>query len=893
MDIAKTPTSPEGNPHLADAAPTPKEPPVIRREDYKPYPWLIPQTELHFELGLDRTRIASKLTIERNPAAEPTRELRLNGDGLTALSVKLDHAACNDWRMDGPDLVLTLPDAADTKGSHTIEIETEIDPSANTQLMGLYASGGMLCTQCEAEGFRRITFFPDRPDVLSTYTVRMAGERAAFPILLCNGNRVAEGEGEGGTHWAQWHDPWPKPAYLIALVAGDLVANSKPFTTVSGRQVECNIWVRREDLARTDHALESLHRAMQWDEEVFGLEYDLDLYNIVAVSDFNMGAMENKGLNVFNTKYVLADPDTATDADFDAIEGVIAHEYFHNWSGNRVTCRDWFQLSLKEGFTVLRDQLFSQDMRGEAIKRIEDVRILRAAQFPEDAGPLAHPIRPDSYREISNFYTATVYNKGAEVIRMMRSLAGAERFRAGCDRYFEQHDGEAATCEDFVRAIEAGAGLDLTQFRLWYSQAGTPRIAVAQALEADALALTVSQSVPPTPGQQDKQAMPIPLRIAVHCRETGTMGEEQLIVLTKPQDTFRLPLAGPAPVVSINRGFTAPVVIERALAEEDLVFLAARDDEPFARAEAMQELTVRHLVASAGGDAAQAGEAAIIAAYRAILTDDALEDAMRGELMMLPSETYLFEAMAGSGATGERKADPGAIHTAREALKAAIGRECAGELDALYERAESTPYADPNGRGARKVKTQALVLVAASDSAKAAELAARQFDGADNMTDRQGALMVLAGLQSAHRDRALGAFYERYKGNDLVIDKWFTLQALSLHPDVIAQVEALAQHPDFTMRNPNRVRSLHMAFAANPQGFHAADGAGYRMVADVILALDPINPQTSARFVPSLGRWRRIEPGRAALMRAELERIAAAGNLSRDTFEQVTRSLAG
>ncbi|ASJ89591.1 aminopeptidase N [Porphyrobacter sp. CACIAM 03H1] len=886
MDIATTPTTPEGNPELADAAPTPHEPPVIRREDYRPFAWVVPTTKLDFRLGLEATRVTATLAVERNPAADPSPELRLNGDSLTAESVTVDGAPA-DWRMDGPDLVITLPGAA-----HTVEVVTTIDPSANTQLMGLYASNGMLCTQCESEGFRRITFFPDRPDVLSTYAVRMEGDKALFPILLCNGNRVAEGENTDGTHWAEWHDPWPKPSYLFALVAGDLVANSKPFTTRSGRIVECNVWVRAEDLARTDHALESLHRSMKWDEDVFGREYDLDLYNIVAVSDFNMGAMENKGLNVFNTKYVLADPDTATDADFDAVEGVIAHEYFHNWSGNRVTCRDWFQLSLKEGFTVLRDQLFSQDMRGEAVKRIEDVRILRAAQFPEDAGPLAHPIRPDSYREISNFYTATVYNKGAEVIRMMRSMVGEARFRAGCDLYFDRHDGEAATCEDFVKAIEDGAGIDLTQFRRWYAQAGTPRVAVTQAVEGDSLKLTLRQTVPVTPGQPDKLPMPIPLKVAVHSRQ-GATGAEQVLVLAQEEQSFTLPLAGPDPVVSINRGFTAPVVIERDLAREDLVFLAAHDDDPFARSEALQELAVGHLVATASGtlsaDEQAAAEAAIIGAFRSSLADNALEDAMRGELMVLPSETYLFEAMA----TGERLADPGAIHAAREGLKAAIGTALAGELAALHARASAVAHDDPAGRGARKVKTIALGLIAAADPAKAGQLAAAQYDAADNMTDRQGALMVLCGLDTPAREERLAAFYERYKGNALVVDKWFTLQALSLHPDVIAHVRKLAEHPDFTLKNPNRVRSLHMAFAGNPKAFHKADGEGYRMVADVILALDPINPQTAARFVPSLGRWRRLEPGRAALMKAELERILAAGNLSRDTFEQVSRSLEG
>jgi len=885
MDIATTPTNPEGNPELADAAPTPHQPPVILREDYRPFGWLVPVVALDFDLGLARTRVNAKLTVQRNARADHADAIRLNGDDLVPVSVSVDGELA-DWRMDGGDLIVPL-----RGDSHQVEIVTEIDPSANTQLMGLYASSGMLCTQCEAEGFRRITFFPDRPDVLSVYSVRMEGDKAAFPILLCNGNRTASGDAADGTHWAEWHDPWPKPSYLFALVAGDLVANSKPFTTQSGRQVECNVWVRAEDIDRTDHAVESLHRSMKWDEEVFGREYDLDLYNIVAVSDFNMGAMENKGLNVFNTKYVLADPDTATDADFDAVEGVIAHEYFHNWSGNRVTCRDWFQLSLKEGFTVLRDQLFSQDMRGEAVKRIEDVRILRAAQFPEDGGPLAHPIRPDSYREISNFYTATIYNKGAEVIRMMCSMVGVERFRAGTDLYFDRHDGEAATCEDFVTAIEDGARIDLGRFRLWYSQAGTPRVTASQKVEGDSLALTLKQAVPATPGQPEKLPMPIPLRIAVHSRGISALGAEQLVVLAKAEQTFILPLAGPDPVVSINRGFTAPVVIERALKRDDLVFLAAHDDDPFARSEALQELAVSHLVGTASGTLSAgeqaAGEAAIIGAFASSLADTALDDAMRGELMVLPSETYLFEGMA----SGERKADPGAIHAAREGLKAAIGTALAIELQALHARASGIALNDPSARGARKVKTQALVFLAAADPALAARLAAQQYDAADNMTDRQGALMVLCGLDCPERETRLAAFYDRYKDNALVVDKWFTLQALSLHPQVIAHVHALAQHPDFTLKNPNRVRSLHMALAGNPKGFHAASGEGYRMVADVILALDPINPQTAAKFVPALGRWRRIEPVRAALMKGQLERIMAAGNLSRDTFEQVSRSL--
>lgn len=883
MDIASDPVA-------ASNTPTPAEPPVIRRGDYTPFAWLVPETSLHFDLGVEETTVTATLKVERNPKAALSPELRLNGDGLTPLGVAVDGEASDVWEMDGPDLVITLTGAA-----HTVTVKTQIAPDQNTALMGLYASNGMLCTQCEAEGFRRIAFFPDRPDVLSTYSVRMEAPKDQFPILLCNGNNTENGDLGEGKHFAEWHDPWPKPSYLFALVAGDLVAHSGPFTTRSGREVACNIWVRKDDLSRTDHALQSLHRSMKWDEETFGREYDLDLYNIVAVSDFNMGAMENKGLNVFNTKYVLADPDTATDADFDAVEGVIAHEYFHNWSGNRVTCQDWFQLSLKEGFTVLRDQLFSQDMRGEAVKRIEDVRILRAAQFPEDAGPLAHPIRPDSFREISNFYTATVYNKGAEVIRMMRTLAdfgaGAGTFRKGTDLYFDRHDGEAATCEDFITAIEDGSGLDLEQFRLWYSQAGTPRIAVDQAVDGDTLVLNLRQTVPPTPGQPDKSPMPIPLRVAVHSRASGAVGEERLIVLTDKEGAFKLPVVGADPVVSINRGFTAPVVIERNLSREDLAFLAAHDDDPFARYEAIQELSVSHLVAAASGEldevARAAGKTAISDAMRAILMDEALDDNMRGELLSLPSETYLFEAMA----TGERKADPGAIHAEREQLKAAIAVTLKRELESVYVRCDAVPFADPAGVGARKVATTVLALMAAGDPELAAPMAARQFDKADNMTDRQGALMVLCGLESPLREDRLKAFYERYEDNALVVDKWFTLQALSLHSKVIEHVRELANHRDFTMSNPNRVRSLYMAFAGNPQGFHAEDESGYRMIADVVLKLDPINPQTAARFVSPLGRWRRIEPGRAALMRAELERIAEAQGLSRDTFEQVTRSL--
>ncbi|HZG33571.1 MAG TPA: aminopeptidase N, partial [Sphingopyxis sp.] len=547
--------------------------------------WQVPDIALDFALGIERTAVTAALSVVRavpNPAA-----LVLRGDGIAVQEVRVDGAVWNDWRMDGPDLIVDLGE----RDAATVEVDTLIDPGANTQLMGLYASNSMLCTQCEAEGFRRITFHPDRPDVLSRYRVRMSGDKALFPILLSNGNCVAKGDGEGGSHWALWEDPWPKPSYLFALVAGDLVVNRDRFTTMSGREVELGIWVRAGDEDRTGHAMQALKDSMAWDERVYGREYDLDLFNIVAVSDFNMGAMENKGLNVFNTRYILADADTATDLDYDGVQGVVAHEYFHNWSGNRVTCRDWFQLSLKEGFTVFRDQSFSADMGSAPVKRIEDVRLLRAAQFPEDAGPLAHPIRPDSYQEISNFYTATVYNKGAEIIRMMATLLGPDRFRKGTDLYFDRHDGEAATCEDFVRAMEEGGDIDLSQFRRWYEQAGTPRLALSLAEEGDDWFLDVAQTVPPTPGQPEKAPMMMPLRLAAFAMDgSGAAMADMLVTLTGASQRVALGRFAARPALSVNRGFSAPVIVDYVRAPGELAWLAAHDDDPFARYEALQQL---------------------------------------------------------------------------------------------------------------------------------------------------------------------------------------------------------------------------------------------------------------------------------------------------------------
>ena len=876
MDNARTPEA------AAENAAT-KMPTAIRREDYRVPDWLVPEIALSFALGLDETQVSARLSVRRNPEGSSAQTIRLNGDGIAARSVKVDGETVNDWRMDGSDLLIDVSGDA-----HVIEVETLVQPAANSQLMGLYASNRMLCTQCEAEGFRRISFFPDRPDVLSTYRVRMEGLKDEFPVLLSNGNCVAQGEGAGGNHWAEWHDPWPKPSYLFALVAGKLIANHSAFTTMGGRVVDLNIWVRPGDEARTQHAMDSLKAAMKWDEETFGREYDLDLYNIVAVSDFNMGAMENKGLNVFNTRYVLADPETATDADYDAVEGVIAHEYFHNWSGNRITCRDWFQLSLKEGFTVLRDQLFSEDMGSAAVRRIEDVRVLRLAQFPEDSGPLAHPIRPDSYQEISNFYTPTVYNKGAEVIRMMRTLAGPERFRAGTDLYFERHDGEAATCEDFVCAIEDGAELDLEQLRLWYAQAGTPKVKAKLIHENGFATVRLEQEIPPTPGQGDKQPIPIPLKLALFDRETGKHHGEEMVVLEEASQDFQFKGYLRQPVLSINRGFTAPVAIEAERLSEDLVFLAARDDDAFARYEAMQRLVVEHLIAAVKGELGErerdVERDAVSQAVEAILFDTALDDLMRGELLILPAESYLAEQLP--------IADPAIIHAEREGLKAWLGEELQDDFAELHENASDVAYSrDAAACGARKVKTQALVYLAAGAPHETAARAFAQYQAADNMTDRQGALMVLAGLDCGEREEALADFYMRHEDDPLVVDKWFSLQADSMHPKVLDHVVELASHSAFTLSNPNRVRALYMAFAMNPCAFHDASGKGYRTISDLICTLDPINPQTAARFVPPLGRWRRIEPVRSEMMRGELGRIADLPQLSRDTREQVSKSL--
>ncbi|MFD1106059.1 aminopeptidase N [Sphingobium olei] len=854
-------------------------PSVIRRSDYRSPDWLVPHIDLEFDLDPALTRVRAQLSVTRNGGHD--HPLRLDGDGIVPLEVMVDGrpVSPDSWHLEAGALILTLPGDA-----HLVETLVELVPESNSKLMGLYASGGLLCTQCEAEGFRRITFFPDRPDVLSRYSVRMTADKARFPILLANGDPIDRGDLDDGRHWAVWHDPFPKPCYLFALVAGDLACNADQFVTASGRTVQLGIWVKESDLPRTGHAMTALKNSMAWDERVYGREYDLDVFNIVAVADFNFGAMENKGLNIFNSRYILADPETATDIDYDGVEGVVAHEYFHNWSGNRVTCRDWFQLSLKEGFTVFRDQNFSADMGSHAVKRIEDVRVLRAAQFPEDSGPLAHPVRPESYMEISNFYTATIYNKGAELIRMIALIAGPERFRAGADLYFDRHDGEAATCEDFVQAMEDGAGLDLGQFRLWYEQAGTPRVQASLIHDpvTESVELVLEQSLPPTPGQPVKQPMAIPLRVALFNPVTATHHGDELLILTDARESFAFSGFATPPILSINRGFSAPVIIQTDRSQADLAFLSAHDDDPFARYEAMQQLMVNVLIARTSGRPAD--EQAVVDAIRYTLTDTALDPAFVAEVIRLPSEAYLGDQMT--------RVEPDAIHTAREALQTRIGVDLEHMWRDIHAGTKANIFStSPAAKGARKLRNAALHYLAASGASDGPAIAFAQFSEADNMTERQAALGTLANGHSAERDAALDIFYNRYCDDALTLDKWFQTQAFSLHPDTADHVAALALHKDFTLANPNRVRALFGAFSANQWAFHHRSGKGYRMVADCIIALDKLNPQTAARLVPPLGRWKRFDEGRASLMRAELQRILAEPGLSKDVTEQASKSL--
>ena len=887
----------------SDIAPATSAPPKpVRLADYQPPAFLIDTVDLTFELGEAETRVKSRLAVRRNPAAaDPAAPLELDGDALELVSVALDgeRLGSNRYRLtsEGGLVAEDVPDA------FALEIETRIDPQDNTALSGLYVSGGNFCTQCEPEGFRRIAYFVDRPDVMARYTVTIVADKGRCPVLLSNGNPAGSGEAEKGRHWAKWVDPHPKPSYLFALVAGDLVAVRDRFTTRSGREVALAIWVRRGDEDKCGHAMASLKKAMEWDEEVFGLEYDLDVFNIVAVSDFNMGAMENKGLNIFNTRYVLAKPETATDTDYQNIESVIAHEYFHNWTGNRVTCRDWFQLSLKEGLTVFRDQEFSADQGSRAVKRIGEVRTLRAIQFPEDDGPLAHPVRPESYIRIDNFYTPTVYNKGAELVRMIHTLVGKDGFRRGMDLYISRHDNHAATIEDFVAAMQEAGGVDLGRFKLWYAQAGTPEITVEDHWDAASRSyeLNVEQKVPPTPGQPQKSPMLTPLAIGLLDADGGELptrlaGESEaragtrVLALSEERQIFRFVDLPAAPVPSLLRGFSAPVKL-KGVPLDRLKFLAVHDPEPFARWEAGQEVATRALldrVEASRGDGAPAPlDPDLVAATRWTLAEAARDPALAAEALALPSEAFLADQMA--------VVDVEAVHRARETARGEIGRALAAEFAAAYQGlADPGAYRIDGGSiGRRALRNASLAYVAAADPEKGAALAKAQFDAAANMTDVLAALAVLADLDRPERPAALARFFAAWAHDPLVVDKWFSLQARSSLPDTPARVQALTEHPAFERKNPNRVRALVGAFAqGNQVRFHDASGAGYVFLAGEVVAVDATNPTTAARLVQPLCAWRRHDPARQALMQRELERILATPNLSKNTYEMASKSLA-
>ena len=862
-------------------------PVAVRLADYRPPAFLIDTVELDFTLHEMATRVVSRMRLRRQ---EPDVPLRLHGEALTLVRIALNGyalgAAAYHLTHDGLTL-LSPPD------EFTLEIETEISPAANTELSGLYLSNGGYFTQCEAEGFRRITYFMDRPDVMARYTTTITADRARVPIMLSNGNPGPVTDLGDGRHRVTWTDPHPKPCYLFALVAGDLVSVNDRFVTRSGREVALGIWVRRGDEDRCDHAMRSLITSMKWDEDVFGLEYDLDVFNIAAVSDFNMGAMENKGLNVFNTKYVLARPETATDTDYQGIEAVIAHEYFHNWTGNRVTCRDWFQLSLKEGLTVYRDQEFSADQGSRAVKRIGDVRVLRAAQFREDAGPLAHPVQPDTYMAIDNFYTATVYNKGAEVIRMMATIIGRDAFRLGMDLYVARHDNQAATIDDFVAAMADASGVDLTGFKRWYHQAGTPEIVVSDEYDADAkrYALTLRQSIPTHPGAEplvvpvamgllDGNGQELPTRLA---GEPAAVTGTRVLLADAAESRFVFEDVASPPVPSLLRGFSAPVRLS-GVTPERLRFLARHDTDPFTRWDSGQQFATRVLLDMVAGAAMDPG---LVEAMAATLDAAEADPAFAAEALALPGEAFLADQMT--------TVDTDGIHTARQAARVAIASALLGRLQALYDRlADTGPYTtDGAAVGRRALRNACLAYLSADGGADGIALARAQFDGGRNMTDVLAALAALCAIDCPERAAALAAFRASWKDDALVMDKWFAMQAMSPLPDTLGAVRALLDHPDFDIRNPNRVRALVGSFTAGNQvRFHAASGAGYDFLAEMILRIDPANAQIAARMVAPLGQWRRFDPARQARMQAALRRIADQPGLSTNTYEMASKSLA-
>ena len=868
-------------------------PQPVRLAEYRPPAFLIDEVHLEFMLEPAATRVKARLAIRRNgDHAEP---LVLDGMRLKPVSVAIDGRALEPGAYEIDDEHLTI---AATPDAFSLETEVEIDPDGNKALEGLYMSGGRFCTQCESEGFRKITWFADRPDVLARFTVRIEADAALYPRLLSNGNRVEAGELPGGRHFAVWNDPFPKPCYLFALVAGELDELADSLVTMSGRTVALRIYVDPGMAPRAAYAMDALKRSMKWDEDAFGREYDLDLFMIVAVRDFNFGAMENKGLNIFNSSLLLADQATATDTDYERIEGVIAHEYFHNWTGDRITCRDWFQLCLKEGLTVFRDQSFSADQRGHAVKRIQDVRMLRARQFPEDAGPLAHPVRPSSYLKIENFYTATIYEKGAEVIRMLKTLLGDDEFRRGMDLYFERWDGHATTVEAFIQCFADVSGRDLTDFFAWYEQAGTPQVTITQSYDEDAQALdlTIEQSVAPTPGQAEKRPLPIPLAIgllddegrAQSFRAPGgeAAADQALIVVDRPHTAIRLEGVARRPVLSAMRGFSAPVRLVTDAEPKDRYVLMAADPDLFNRWEAGQDLARDLILARAAGTPDEVGEERFAAAMGRALADQSAEPAFKALALALPSEADL--AMA------QDPADPAAIHEARDALRARLAVHLSELLQRLHgglqEAGEFSP--DSASAGRRALRNGALELLAADPHADNRERAMGHFRAAANMTDAMGGLNALMLMGGEDFETALVEFYARWEAEPMVIDKWFAVQARSPAEDAIGRVLGLTAHPAFDAKNPNRLRSLVGGFtSANPARFHDPSGAGYRFLADQILAVDGFNPMTAARLIEPLGGWRRYRPELGGLMRAELQRIVDTPGLSKNVFELASRSL--
>jgi len=865
----------------------------IRLSDYRPPAFLVETVELTFRLEPRATRVLSALRLVRN--GEHAEPLFLNGERLKPVSFAIDGRplAEGDYAISADGVTIaSVPDA------FTLQTEVEIDPQGNTALEGLYMSAGRFCTQCEAEGFRKITWLPDRPDVLARYTVRVEADRAAYPRLLSNGNLVDSGDLGEGRHYAVWNDPFPKPCYLFALVAGELDELADSLVTMSGRTVELRIYVDPGQASRAEYAMDALKRSMKWDEEVYGREYDLDLFMIVAVRDFNFGAMENKGLNIFNSSLLLADPATATDLDYERIEAVVAHEYFHNWTGNRITCRDWFQLCVKEGLTVFRDQGFSGDMRGQAVQRIKEVRTLRARQFPEDQGPLAHPARPSSYLKIDNFYTATVYEKGAEIIRMLKTLVGAEDFRRGMDLYFDRHDGRAVTVEEFVGCFAEVTGRDLSGFFNWYAQAGTPEVRIESDWNAETgtLDLTLAQTTLPTPGQPDKECVPIPIRLGLLDEEGrvqrfvppggGEPVEETVLVLDQAQATVRLEGVARAPVLSALRGFSAPVKLSTDAPEEHRFVRLASDPDLFNRWEAGQNLARDLILNRAAGNPDEQDEARFAAAVGRALNDQSSNEAFKALLLTLPSEQDLAQVM--------NPADPAAIHEARETLRRRLAGDLRADLERLHDGLEDRgPFSpDSAGAGRRALRNAALTVLAAEPTAETAARARAHFAGSTNMTDAMGGLSALMQIGGEPFEQALAEFHERWKAEPLVLDKWFAVQALSPAEDALGRVLGLTAHPAFDPRNPNRLRALVQNFSqGNPYRFHSPDGSGYRFLADQILMADGFNPMVAARLIEPLGGWRRYRRDLGALMREQLRRIASSPNLSKNVLELATKSL--